>query len=66
VIEQSINHLVSTENGGYLMTEIALMQLLSENKTDLTKLTSTLALYLQIVDDYNSLCQQEVMSELSV
>jgi hypothetical protein len=66
VIEQNINHLVSTENGGYLMTDIALMQLLSDNKSDLTKLSSNLALYIQLVDDYNSLCLQEVMSELLV
>jgi hypothetical protein len=66
LIEQNINHLVSTENFGFLMTDVALMQLLSDNKTDLTNLTSTLALYLQLVDDYNSLCFQKVMSELSV
>jgi hypothetical protein len=51
--------------GGFWMTEIALMQFLSENKSDLTELTSTFALYLQIVDDYGNLCLQEVMSELS-
>jgi len=42
------------------------MQLLSDNKTDFTKLNSILALYLQIRNDYCSLCDQQVILELSV
>jgi geranylgeranyl diphosphate synthase type 3 len=42
------------------------MQLFSENKADLTKLTQMWGLYFQIRDDYCNLCLQEVRSELSV
>jgi hypothetical protein len=49
-----------------LLAEIALLQVLSDNKTDFTKLISTVALFWQILDDYFDLCVQEVMSELSV
>jgi geranylgeranyl diphosphate synthase type 3 len=52
--------------GGALMFENALMQLLSENKTDFTKLISIFGLYFQIWDDYCNLCLEQVMSELSV
>ena len=48
------------------MFEIGLMQLLSENKTDFTKLNSILASYFQIQNDYCNLCVQQVTSELSV
>jgi hypothetical protein len=51
-----------SETGGITFIEVALMQLLSDNKTDFTKLNSILALYMQIWNDYNSLCLQEVMS----
>jgi len=47
------------------MGEILLMQLLSDNKTDFTKLNSILALYIAIRNDYGSLCMEEVTSELS-
>jgi hypothetical protein len=42
------------------MDEIVLMQLLSDNKTDFTKLNDILAIYIQIWDDYNNLCSQQV------
>jgi hypothetical protein len=64
LIEQNINNLISTEAGGALF-ETALLQLLSDNKTDFTKLTGTLALYWQILDDYCDLSMQQVISELS-
>jgi len=48
------------------LCEIILMQLLSDNKTDFTKLNSILALYIQIRDDYCNLRLQQVTSELSV
>jgi len=47
------------------MGEILLMQLLSDNETDFTKLNSILALYITIRNDYGSLCMEEVTSELS-
>jgi geranylgeranyl diphosphate synthase type 3 len=47
-----------------LMDEIVLMQLLSDNKTDFTKLNNTLVLYVQIRDDYCNLCLQQVNLEL--
>jgi len=43
-----------------------LMQLLSDNKTDFTKLNSILALYFPIQNDYWNLCVEQVTSELSV
>jgi geranylgeranyl diphosphate synthase type 3 len=52
--------------GGFLVLEIALMQLFSDNKADLTKLTTILALYFQIRDDYCNLFLQQVTSELLV
>jgi len=42
------------------------MQLLSDNKTDFTKLNNILALFFQIQNDYCNLCVQQVTSELSV
>jgi hypothetical protein len=42
------------------------MQLVSDNKTDFTKLNSVLALFFQIQDDYSNLCLQQVTSELLV
>jgi hypothetical protein len=57
--------LVSTEAGAGLLFEIGLLQLLSDKKADFTKLTNTVALYCQILDDYRSLCTQQVMSSLS-
>jgi hypothetical protein len=57
--------LVSTEVGGAIMFETALMQLLSENKSDFTKLTTTFGWYFQVWDDYCNLCLEQVMSELS-
>jgi len=42
------------------------MQLLSDNKIDFTKLNSTLAMYVQIREDYCNLCLQQVTSELLV
>jgi hypothetical protein len=66
LIYQNMKHLVLTELGGTLMFEIAPMQLLSDNKVDLTKLISIWALYLHIWDDYSNLCQEQVTSELSV
>jgi geranylgeranyl pyrophosphate synthase len=41
-----------------------LMQLYSENKADLVKVTELLGLYYQIRDDYCMLRLQQVMSEL--
>jgi hypothetical protein len=45
--------------------DLALLQVLSDNKTDFTKLSSTIALYLQIWDDYCNLCTKKVMFSLS-
>jgi len=42
------------------------MQLVSDNKTDFTKLNSILTMYLQIWDDYSNLCLQQVTSVLLV
>jgi len=42
------------------------MQLLSDNKTDFTKLNSNLTMYLQILNDYCNLCLQQETSELFV
>ena len=64
-IYQNVNHLFLTE-AGILFYEIRLMQLLSDNKTDFTKLNSILSLYLQIHNDYCNLCVDQVTSELSV
>ncbi|GFG34574.1 hypothetical protein Cfor_06751 [Coptotermes formosanus] len=58
-----MKHLVLTELGGTLMFEIAPMQLLSDNKVDLTKLISIWALYLHIWDDYSNLCQEQYAKE---
>jgi geranylgeranyl diphosphate synthase type 3 len=55
--------LVLTE-AGIATIEIGLMQLLSDNKTDFTKLNNTLKMYLQIRDDYCNLCLQQVTLEL--
>jgi geranylgeranyl diphosphate synthase type 3 len=55
-----------TETGGQFSLGIQLMQLFSENKADLTKLTGILGLYYQICNDYCNLCRQEVTSELLV
>jgi hypothetical protein len=57
--------LVSTEMGGTMLFEIGLLQLLSDKKADFTKLTNTIALYYQIVNDYCSLWTKQVMSSLS-
>jgi len=64
-IYQNVNHLILTEAGFWLF-EIKLMQLLSDNKTDFTKLISILVLFFQIQNDYSNLCVEEVTSELSV
>jgi hypothetical protein len=56
--------LVLTETGGCLLYEIALLQLLSDKKADFTKLTNTIALYWQILNDYWGLCMHQVMSSL--
>ena len=48
------------------MFGMRMMQLFSENKADLTKLTEILGLYFQIRDDYCNLCLQEVRFEQSV
>jgi hypothetical protein len=61
-----MNDLVSSETGGFMFFEVALLQLLSDNKTDFTKLNSNFALYMQFRNDYYNLCLQEVMSKLSV
>jgi len=64
-IYQNVNHLILTEAGFWLF-EIKLMQLLSDNKTDFTKLNSILVLFFQIQNDYSNLCVEQVTSELSV
>jgi hypothetical protein len=56
--------MVFTELHGYFMLEIGLMELLSDNKADFTQLISTMALYIQIRNDYNSLCLQQVTPRL--
>ena len=48
------------------MLAIPLMQLFSENEADFTELAGILGLYLEIRDDYHSLCLQEVISDLAV
>jgi geranylgeranyl pyrophosphate synthase len=58
--------LFQIEIGGALMFEIGPMQLLSENKTNFSKLTRNFALIFQLWDDYYDLCLPQVMSELSV
>nr|BAJ79290.1 geranylgeranyl diphosphate synthase [Reticulitermes speratus] len=52
---EEYKQLIKRKTRGYLMLEIALMQLFSDNKADLTKLTTILALYFQIRDDYCNL-----------
>jgi len=42
------------------------MQLVSDNKTDYTKLNSILTMYYQARDDYCNLCLQQVTSVLLV
>jgi hypothetical protein len=49
---------------GFLMREIALMMLLSDNKSDFTQLIRTMGLYFQIRNDYMSLCLQQVTPRL--
>ncbi|GFG39107.1 hypothetical protein Cfor_12241, partial [Coptotermes formosanus] len=49
--------------GGGLMFDIAPMQLLSDNKVDLSRLTRILAQYFQIRDDYCNLCQEQYSKE---
>jgi len=66
LIYQNIKCLVLTERGAQFSLGIRLMQLLSENKADFTKLTGILGLYYQIFNDYHNLCRQEVTSELLV
>jgi hypothetical protein len=63
---QNVKCLVLTETHGFLMFEIGLMQLLSDNKADFTQLTTILALYFQIRNDYSSLCLQQVTFELLI
>jgi geranylgeranyl diphosphate synthase type 3 len=60
-----MKHLVLKETGEMFMCEVALMQLLRENKMDFTRLVGILGLYFQIRDDYCNLCQEQVTSELS-
>nr|BAF42691.1 geranylgeranyl diphosphate synthase-2-A-isoform [Nasutitermes takasagoensis] len=43
--------------------KIGLLQLLSDNKIDFTKLNSILAMYIQIRDDYCNLCLQQYTDE---
>ena len=62
----NIKCLVLTETHGFLMFEIGLMQLLSDNKADFTQLTTILALYFQIRNDYSSLCLQQVTFKLLI
>jgi hypothetical protein len=60
-----LNHLVLTENE-CLAYESELVQLLSDNKPDFTKLNSILKMYIQIRDDYCNLCLQQVTLKLLV
>jgi hypothetical protein len=57
---------VLTEAGSLLHLGIQLMQLLSENKSDFTKLPGIFGLYMQIQNDYRNLFRMEVTSELLV
>jgi hypothetical protein len=61
---QNIKCLVLAEMHGYFMLEIGLMKLLSDNKADFTQLICTMALYIQIRNDYISLCLQQVTPRL--
>jgi hypothetical protein len=49
---------------GFFMLEIGLMKLLIDNKADFTQLIRTMALYIQIRNDYISLCLQQVTHRL--
>jgi hypothetical protein len=57
---------VLTEAGSLLHLGMQLMQLLSENKSDFSKLPGIFALYMQIQNDYRNLFRMEVTSELLV
>jgi len=57
---------VLTETGALFSLGIQLMQLLSDNKSDFSKLTGILGLYYQIANDYRNFCRHEVTSELLV
>jgi hypothetical protein len=52
------------ETGRLFMLAIRLVQIFSENKADVIKLTGILGLYVWIQDDFCSLCLQEVTSEV--
>jgi geranylgeranyl diphosphate synthase type 3 len=54
-----------TDTGAAFMLVVRMMQLLSQNKADFTKVTEIWGLYYQIRDDYCNLCLQEVTSDLS-
>jgi len=49
-----------------MLYRVVLMQLLSDNKFDFTKLNTILTMYYQIRDDYCNLCLQQVTLELLV
>jgi hypothetical protein len=55
---------ILAETHGFLMFEIGLMQLLSDNKADFTQLTTILALYGQIRNDYCNLRLEQVTPKL--
>ena len=55
-----------TETGALFTLGIRLLQLFSEYKADITKLTENLGLYYQIWNDYRGLFLQEVRAELLV
>jgi hypothetical protein len=57
-------YLFVTETGAPITLGMQLMQLFSENRDDFTKLRDSLALFLQIFDDFFDLLRHEVNSEL--
>jgi len=57
---QNIKYLFWTETSAAFKIGVQMMQLFSENKADFTKLTEIYGRYIQIRDDYCSLCLHEV------
>jgi hypothetical protein len=57
---------VLTEGGNLFHLGIQLLQLLSENKSDFTKLNEVFGLYAQIGNDYSIFFIMKVTSELLV
>lgn len=57
---QNKKYMFLTEITGPIMLGVKMMQLFSEEKADLTKLTGIFGQYYQIRDDYCNLCLDEV------